>query len=195
MLLPILYLHNMRYRTDPMTQNRKKWLRSQKNSIWPKKIANNIFFNFLKNIFGPAVFCKCFYPFYTCIICGIGPIRWLKIEKTRFGQKKLKKARIVDIKWPLKARDDFSSTWCQYKSCRYWWDLSKYAIWDRSNRSNSCKVAKTSILGHFWHKSAKIRKIRVFAQNPAVSVYSHFDPVTSYRKSKKSDRGKYDNFN
>ena len=30
MLLPILYLHNMRYRTDSMSQTREKWLRSQK---------------------------------------------------------------------------------------------------------------------------------------------------------------------
>ena len=72
----------MRYRTDPMTQNRKKWFRSQKKSILAKKIDNNIFFNFLKKFFGPAVFCKCFYPFYTCIICDMGPIRWLKIEKS-----------------------------------------------------------------------------------------------------------------
>ena len=48
MLLSILYLHNMRYRTDPITQNRKKWFRSQKKSILAKKIDNNIFFNFLK---------------------------------------------------------------------------------------------------------------------------------------------------
>ena len=33
MLLPILYLHNMRYQTDPMTQIEEKWLRSRKVSI------------------------------------------------------------------------------------------------------------------------------------------------------------------
>ena len=88
MLLPILYLHNMRYRTDPMTQNRKSSLEVKKSRFWPKKIVNNIFLISLKNFFGSAVFCKCFYPFYTCIICGIGPIWWVKLKKSGFKVKK-----------------------------------------------------------------------------------------------------------
>ena len=82
------FQHFSTFLTDPMTQNRKKWLRSKKSRFWEEKIANNIFFNLLKNNFGPAVFCKCFYPFYTCIICGIGPIRWLKLWKSPIFEEK-----------------------------------------------------------------------------------------------------------
>ena len=41
MLLPILYLHNMRYRTDPVTQTRKKWRRIRKVSIFDFFVKNS----------------------------------------------------------------------------------------------------------------------------------------------------------
>ena len=82
-LIRILYFHYVWYRTDARTQFRENRLRSQK-TILTKKNANNVFFNFL-NFFGPAVFCRRFYPFY-----------W---------------ARILGLKWPLEDQDDFSSTW------------------------------------------------------------------------------------
>ena len=91
MLLNTLYFHYMRYRTDRKTRFWENWLRSQKTkkkSILAKQNVNNNFFNFLKTFFGPAVFCKRFYPFYTCIICSIGPIRRLKIEKSGLEVKK-----------------------------------------------------------------------------------------------------------
>ena len=82
MLLNILYLHNYMlyiaynyiiiYRTGPMTQNRKSGLEVKKLDF-DQKNANIIYF--LISFFGPAVFCKCLYLFYTCIICGIRPIR------------------------------------------------------------------------------------------------------------------------
>ena len=56
---------------------------------WPK----NIFFISLKNVFGPAVFCKCSYTPYTFIICDIRPILRLNLEK--FGLE-VKKPRF----WP-----------------------------------------------------------------------------------------------
>ena len=41
MLVPILYLHNMRYRTDPVTQTRKKWHRIRKVSIFDFFVKNS----------------------------------------------------------------------------------------------------------------------------------------------------------
>ena len=41
MLLPILYLHNLRYRTDPVTQTRKKWHRIRKVSIFDFFVKNS----------------------------------------------------------------------------------------------------------------------------------------------------------
>ena len=42
-LLPILYLHNMRYQTDPMTQSREKRLQSRKVLIFHQKLGTRTY--------------------------------------------------------------------------------------------------------------------------------------------------------
>ena len=104
MLLNTLYFHYMRYRTDTMTQTWEKWLRSRFLAILSLKSQKVLFFNFLKKNFGPAVFCKCFYPFYTCIICGIGQIQWLKLDKSGLEFEKFRFLtffeKILSLRWP-----------------------------------------------------------------------------------------------
>ena len=93
---------------------------------------------------------------------------------------------ILDLKWPLKARDIFFGPWCQYKSCRYWSCLSKYGKWAKSLELFSSKLAKRLILGHFGYKRAKIAKTDFFFENPAVSVFLLVGPLTSCKKTEKS---------
>ena len=91
-----------------------------------------------------------------------------------------------DLKWPLKAQDDFSRTWCQYKSCRYWSSRSKYAIWAKSAEPFLSKLTKSLILSHFGYKSAKIAKMRFFSKNRALLLFSPYSDLTSCAISKKS---------
>ena len=74
------------------------------------------------------------------------------LKKVDFWKKKNRsRARILDLKWPLKARDIFFRPWCQYKSCRYWSSLSKYGKWAKSNEANSRNWTKTPFWARFWH--------------------------------------------
>ena len=53
---------------------------------------------------------------------------------------------------------------CQYKSCRYWSSRSKYGKWAKSLEPFLRKLAKSLILGHFGYKSAKIAKTHFFSR-------------------------------
>ena len=50
----------------------------------------------------------------------------------------------------------------------------------------SHKVAKTSILGDFDPKSAKIAKMRIFFENRALSLFYPYYALTSCKKAEKS---------
>ena len=83
MLLPILYLHNMWYQTDSMSQIEKKWLRSRKVSIL------DIFWRLIMLIMqnwdfsGTWILLQMLLPIlYLHNICDIRPIRWLKLKKS-----------------------------------------------------------------------------------------------------------------
>ena len=78
-------------------------------------------------------------------------------------------------------------TWCQYKSCRYRANLSKYGKWAKSLEPFLRKLAKSLILGHFGYKSAKIAKMRFFFENRAVSLFLLFGPLTSCKKAERSN--------
>ena len=47
-------------------------------------------------------------------------------------------------------------------------------------------MAKSAKSAHFEPKKSKIAETDFFFENPAVSVYSHFGPLTPCRKAKKS---------
>ena len=70
-----------------------------------------------------------------------------------------------DLKLLIKIVWDTWRTWCQYKSCRYCYYPSKYAIWDRSDLKKIEKIPKN---WKFWQKSAYKKNLGFFAQNPAM---------------------------
>ena len=107
-------------------------------------------------------------------------------KKSIFEKKNRSRARILDLKWPLKARDIFFRPWCQYKSCRYWSSRSKYARWAKSLEPFLSKMAKSLILGHFGYKSGKIAKTDFFSKNRALLLFSPYSALTSCAISKKS---------
>ena len=120
-----------------------------------------------------------------------------KIEKNRKNEKKNfdpKKPKNFDLKWPLEGRDIFFWPWCQYKSCRYWWDLSKYAKWAKSNDAFSLKVAKSAKSAHFEPKKIFLAKKIFFFENRASSLFLFYYALIYCKKSKKSYGGKYHNF-
>ena len=83
-----------------MAQTREKWLRSQKVKIL------DLFLGDLTSQWGK----KFFLHFST----EFEKKNNFFFEKNRFLKKRFfEKAQIFDLKWPLKAQDDFSSTWCQ----------------------------------------------------------------------------------
>ena len=65
---------------------------------------------------------------------------------------------------------------------------------EQNRRSQKLAVTKTSIIGYFGYKSAKIDKMDFFLQNRASSLFSTYNDVTLCAISKKSLEWKYDNF-
>ena len=51
-------------------------------------------------------------------------------------------------------QDEFSGLSDQLKSCRQWWELSKYAISENFLQPFLRKSPKTSFFALFWHKIA-----------------------------------------
>ena len=81
---------------------------------------------------------------------------------------------------------DFSGTCCLLQICRYWSELTFCTILAKSQDSNLSKWLKTLKNGHFDPKRAKMAKLRFFSKNPAVSLFLLYCPLTSCKKSEKS---------
>ena len=75
-----------------------------------------------------------------------------------------------DLKLLIKFFWDTWRTWCQYKSCRYCYYPSKYAIWDRSDLKKLRKCQKTEN----FDKKVLIKKNGIFC---AKSGYVIFKPL------------------
>ena len=93
------------------------------------------------------------------------------LKKVDFWKKNRSLARILALKWPLKARDIFFRPWCQYKSCIYWSSLSKYGKWAKSNEANSRNWTKTPFWARFGHVWPDLGPGHFFFKNPTSSLF------------------------
>ena len=157
-------LHNLRYRTDPVTQTRKKWRRIRKVSIFDFFVKNSK--SQVTSQWG--IF---FFAFSTQIEKNRKKREFFFWKKSIFEKKNRTRARIFDLKWPLKPRDIFFRPWCQYKSCRYWSSLSKYGKWAKSNEANSRNWTKNPFWARFGHVWPDLGPGHFFFKNPTSSLF------------------------
>ena len=92
-----------------------------------------------------------------------------------------------------KAQHFFSALW-PLPPARYHRSLLPYAILANSNDFLSRKSQKTSFLAHFGPFLPKFGPQHFFFENRASSLFSTPVTLTSCKKSKKTNDGKYENF-
>ena len=112
MLLNTFYSHNMRYRTDPTTQFRENWLRSQKTRFWQRKCKKKHFFNFLKKYFWTCGLLQMLLNtlYFHYMRYRTDPMtqtreKWLRSQKVSFSDIFWRLIMLIMQKW------DFSGTW------------------------------------------------------------------------------------